>query len=169
MHLTAEVPNDLIVEPGEIRAHEHASRSKRIVSIPGSIQSNRQAANMMGQVLAPPGQNPCRQAPIRHERVSSPPDKAAGASFQQSEASFRKPTSLRTHPGAVQAPPQLKAGSLLLEQAYAVAPKEPYRIRVLRPNICSQRGLVINNYGIQDNQRFWGAIEDNSKQHKSQE
>ena len=59
--------------------------------------------------------------------------------------------------------PQLKAGSLLLEQAYAVAPHEPYRIRVLRPNICNQRGLIIDNYALQDNQRFWGAIEDSSK------
>ena len=59
--------------------------------------------------------------------------------------------------------PQLEAGSLLLEQAYAVAPNEPYRIRVLRPTICTQRGLIIDNYAIQDNQRFWGAIEDSSK------
>ena len=32
--------------------------------------------------------------------------------------------------------PQLTPGSLLLEQAYAIAPKEPYRIRILRPWLC---------------------------------
>ena len=36
--------------------------------------------------------------------------------------------------------PQLAPGSLLLEQAYAIAPHEPYRIRVLRPWICPERG-----------------------------
>ena len=65
--------------------------------------------------------------------------------------------------------PHLKPGSLLLEQAYAIAPREPYRIRVLRPNMCEQRGLIIDNYVIQDNQRFWGAIEDENKRAQIQE
>ena len=56
--------------------------------------------------------------------------------------------------------PQLAPGSLLLEQAYAIAPKEPYRIRVLRPWICPERGLVILNFNIKDGQRFGGAVED---------
>ena len=65
--------------------------------------------------------------------------------------------------------PHLKPGSLLLEQAYAIAPREPYRIRVLRPNMCEQRGLIIDNYVIQDNQRFWGAIENENKRRQIQE
>jgi len=56
--------------------------------------------------------------------------------------------------------PQLEAGSLLLEQAYAIAPNEPYRIRVLRPWLCPERGLVILNYTIRDGQRFGGAVEE---------
>ena len=56
--------------------------------------------------------------------------------------------------------PQLTPGSLLLEQAYAIAPKEPYRIRILRPWLCSERGLVILNFTIRDAQRFGGAVDD---------
>ena len=36
-------------------------------------------------------------------------------------------------------------GSFLLEQAYAIASKEPYRVRVLQPTICRMRGLLILN------------------------
>ena len=36
-------------------------------------------------------------------------------------------------------------GSFLLEQAYAIASKEPYRVRVLQPTICPMRGLLILN------------------------
>ena len=57
----------------------------------------------------------------------------------------------------------LDPGSLLLEQAYAIAPSEPYRVRVLRPMQCPSRGLVILNYAIRDDQRFWGAIDDDRK------
>jgi hypothetical protein len=55
--------------------------------------------------------------------------------------------------------PQLEAGSLLLEQSYAINPAAPYRIRVLRPE---QRGnaLIIHNQALIDDQRFWGAVED---------
>ena len=56
--------------------------------------------------------------------------------------------------------PQLMPGSLLLEQAYAIAPKEPYRIRILRPWLCPERGLVILNFTIRDAQRFGGAVDD---------
>ena len=53
----------------------------------------------------------------------------------------------------------LEAGHLLLEQAYAIAPDEPYRVRVLRPWMCKERGLIILNYAIDEDKRFWGAIE----------
>ena len=89
--------------------------------------------------------------------------KQLSASFNNQKQAFENPPLYGHILVRLRPLPQLKAGSLLLEQAYAVTPKEPYRIRVLRPNICNQRGLVINNYGIQDNHRFWGAIEDNSK------
>jgi len=55
--------------------------------------------------------------------------------------------------------PQLEPGSLLLEQSYAIAPDEPYRMRVVRPSLCSERGLIVSNFSINDNRRFWGAID----------
>ena len=56
--------------------------------------------------------------------------------------------------------PQLAPGSLLLEQAYAIAPNEPHRIRVLRTWICPERGLVILNCKIRDDHRLGGAMDD---------
>ncbi|MCP9917190.1 chromophore lyase CpcT/CpeT [Cyanobium sp. ATX 6F1] len=55
--------------------------------------------------------------------------------------------------------PQLMPGSLLLEQAYAVSPLQPYRIRVLTVQ-ADRRGLVIINHAIRNSRRFWGAVED---------
>ena len=56
--------------------------------------------------------------------------------------------------------PQLFPGSLLLEQAYTIAPQEPYCIRVLRTWICPERGLVILNCNIRDDQRLGRAVND---------
>ncbi|MBM5823401.1 MAG: chorismate-binding protein [Cyanobacteria bacterium K_Offshore_surface_m2_011] len=58
--------------------------------------------------------------------------------------------------------PQLAPGSLLLEQTYAITPGTPYRIRVLR---AEQRDgeLIIHNQALRDEQRFWGAIEDEGR------
>ena len=54
---------------------------------------------------------------------------------------------------------QLKPGSLLLEQSYAINPAAPYRIRVLRAE--RQAGqLIIHNPALIDDQRFWGAVDD---------
>lgn len=55
--------------------------------------------------------------------------------------------------------PQLAAGSLLLDQSYAINPAAPYRLRVLRPEQ-GPNGLIIHNQALVDDQRFWGAIED---------
>lgn len=55
--------------------------------------------------------------------------------------------------------PQLEAGSLLLEQSYAINPAAPYRIRVLRPERQADK-LIIHNQSLVDDQRFWGAVED---------
>ena len=55
---------------------------------------------------------------------------------------------------------QLEPRSLLIEQAYAIAPKEPYRIRVVRPVLCPERGLTVMNYTLADPQRFFGSIDD---------
>jgi len=56
--------------------------------------------------------------------------------------------------------PQLSPGSLLLEQSYAINPKAPYRIRVLRPEHREDGSLIIHNQSIHHDQRFWGAVED---------
>lgn len=55
--------------------------------------------------------------------------------------------------------PQLSAGSLLLEQSYAINPAAPYRIRVLRPERQGSE-LIIHNQAVIEEQRFWGAVDD---------
>jgi hypothetical protein len=61
--------------------------------------------------------------------------------------------------------PHLDPGSLLLEQSYALDPRTPYRIRVLR--VARQDGqLIIHNQAIQEERRFWGAVEDESRRQK---
>jgi hypothetical protein len=57
---------------------------------------------------------------------------------------------------------QLQAGSLLLEQSYAIDPTTPYRIRVLRPHV-DQDQIIIHNYALEDEKRFWGATRDAEK------
>ncbi len=54
---------------------------------------------------------------------------------------------------------QLEPGFLLLEQAYAVAPEQPYRVRVVRPWQCPEKGLIVSNFSLHDNERFWGAVD----------
>jgi len=54
----------------------------------------------------------------------------------------------------------LQAYSLLLEQAYAIAPNEPYRVRVLRPGYLEDGTLSILNFAIESPERFYGAVED---------
>jgi hypothetical protein len=58
--------------------------------------------------------------------------------------------------------PQLAPGSLLVEQSYAIDPGVPYRIRVLR---AERRGddLVIHNQALREDQRFWGAVDDQER------
>lgn len=58
--------------------------------------------------------------------------------------------------------PQLAPGSLLLEQSYAINPAAPYRIRVLQPQ-WRESQLIILNQALQDEQRFWGAVDDAEK------
>ncbi len=53
--------------------------------------------------------------------------------------------------------PRLAPGSLLLEQAYALDPGQPYRIRVLRVRHRQEQGLIIENWALQDEERFYGA------------
>jgi len=64
--------------------------------------------------------------------------------------------------------PQLKPGSLLLEQSYAINPKVPYRIRVLRAER-QGGGLIIHNQALVNEQRFWGAADDRGKREQIQE
>jgi hypothetical protein len=54
--------------------------------------------------------------------------------------------------------PQLEPGSLLLEQSYAINPAAPYRIRVLRAQSQGDQ-LTISNQALVDDQRFWGAVD----------
>ncbi len=56
--------------------------------------------------------------------------------------------------------PQLEPGSMLLEQWYAFAPGQPYRIRVLRAEASGSDGLRIHNQALTQDRRFWGASED---------
>lgn len=56
----------------------------------------------------------------------------------------------------------LAPGSLMLEQWYAFAPGQPYRIRVLRA-VEENGSLVIHNHAIDDDRRFWGAVNDPSR------
>ena len=56
--------------------------------------------------------------------------------------------------------PHLRAHSLLLEQAYAIAPNEPYRVRVLRPAYLEDGTLSILNFSIESPERFYGAVEE---------
>lgn len=58
--------------------------------------------------------------------------------------------------------PHLSPGSLLLEQAYAIDPSTPYRIRVLRVEQKSE-SLLIHNQAIHEERRFWGAVEDETR------
>lgn len=58
--------------------------------------------------------------------------------------------------------PQLAPGSLLLEQSYAISPGTPYRIRVLRAERRDSE-LIIHNQALRDEQRFWGATEDEGR------
>ena len=54
--------------------------------------------------------------------------------------------------------PQLEPGSLLLEQSYAINPAAPYRIRVLKAQRQGDQ-LTISNQALVDDQRFWGAVD----------
>jgi hypothetical protein len=77
-------------------------------------------------------------------------------SFTNEAQAFENPP-LYAHINVTVRPlPHLEAGMLLLEQAYALAPAEPYRIRVLEAR---QEGdaLHVRNHSLTDAQRFWGA------------
>lgn len=63
---------------------------------------------------------------------------------------------------------QLAPGSLLLDQSYAINPAAPYRLRVLRARQ-QQDSLLIENYALHDEQRFWGAIDDAVRRQQIQE
>lgn len=77
-------------------------------------------------------------------------------SFTNDEQAFENPP-LYAHINVTVRPlPHLAEGMLLLEQAYALAPAEPYRIRVL--HACAEgENLHIRNHALRDAERFWGA------------
>ena len=82
------------------------------------------------------------------------------ASFSNQEQAFENPPLYGNILVRLRPLPQLDTGSLLLEQAYAIASNEPYRVRVLQPTLCPTHGLLILNYAIRDDQRFWGSVDD---------
>ena len=53
--------------------------------------------------------------------------------------------------------------SLFLEQAYAIAPRDPYRVRVLQPRYCDDGSLAVSNFAIASPERFFSAVEDGNK------
>ena len=55
---------------------------------------------------------------------------------------------------------QLEPRSLLIEQAYAIAPKEPYRVRVVRPTLTADGAINVLNFSLTEPERFFGAIDD---------
>ncbi len=84
------------------------------------------------------------------------------AGFSNQEQAFENPP-LYAHILVKFRPlPQLEPGSLLLEQSYAINPAAPYRIRVLRAERQHEQ-LVIHNQALADDQRFWGAVEDDER------
>lgn len=62
----------------------------------------------------------------------------------------------------IRALPHLEPGSLLLEQAYTVAPKEPYRIRVLQV-VVEEKKLRIVYKDLVNSKNFIGATLDQIK------
>ncbi len=56
--------------------------------------------------------------------------------------------------------PQLKPGSILLEQTYAVDPKNPYRLRMIRAEEQPSGAIKLWNHTFQDPARFAGATFD---------
>lgn len=80
-------------------------------------------------------------------------------SFSNQEQAFENPPLYAHILVRVRPLPQLTPGSLLLEQSYAINPAAPYRIRVLRPEWQGD-SLIIHNQALNDDQRFWGAVDD---------
>ncbi|MEB3158303.1 MAG: chromophore lyase CpcT/CpeT, partial [Synechococcus sp.] len=77
-------------------------------------------------------------------------------SFSNQEQAFENPP-LYAHINVTVRPlAHMPEGTLLLEQAYAIAPTQPYRIRVLQ---AKRKGDAIHvlNHALNDEQRFWGA------------
>ena len=83
------------------------------------------------------------------------------AGFSNQQQAFENPPLYAHILVKVRPLPQLAPGSLLLDQSYAINPAAPYRLRVLRPEH-GPRGLIIHNQALVDDQRFWGAIDDDS-------
>lgn len=83
------------------------------------------------------------------------------AGFSNQEQAFENPP-LYAHILVKFRPlPQLAPGSLLLEQSYAINPVAPYRIRVLRAERQNDQ-LIIHNQALADDQRFWGAVDNDA-------
>ncbi|MFO7630811.1 MAG: chromophore lyase CpcT/CpeT [Prochlorococcaceae cyanobacterium] len=79
--------------------------------------------------------------------------------FSNQEQAFENPPLYAHILVHVRPVPHLAAGSLLLEQSYAIEPGRPYRIRVLRVESHGEQ-LIIENQALRQEDRFWGATQE---------
>ena len=56
--------------------------------------------------------------------------------------------------------PQFSEPTLMLEQGYAVDPRRPYRVRILRPSLRGETSIRVINFRLKEPQRFLGASDD---------
>ncbi len=76
--------------------------------------------------------------------------------FCNREQAFNNPPIYAHIQVRIRALSHLEPGSLLLEQAYTVAPNEPYRLRVLQVVVEAGK-LIILNKGLRNEKSFYGA------------
>jgi len=82
------------------------------------------------------------------------------AGFSNQHQAFENPPIYAHILVAFRPVPQLGEGALLLEQSYAFAPNQPYRIRILRAEAASDGSVRIHNHALVEEKRFWGAVQD---------
>ncbi|MCP9846074.1 MULTISPECIES: chromophore lyase CpcT/CpeT [unclassified Synechococcus] len=82
------------------------------------------------------------------------------AGFSNQHQAFENPPIYAHILVAFRPVPQLGEGALLLEQSYAFAPRQPYRIRILRAEASPDGSVRIHNHALVEEKRFWGAVEE---------
>jgi hypothetical protein len=108
------------------------------------------------------GSGECYNGFVDLRQVANPPGELArmlSGSFSNQAQAFENPPLYGNILVRIRPIPHLQPCSLLLEQAYAIVPNEPYRVRVLRPGYLEDGRLSILNYAICSPERFYGAVE----------